>query len=47
MVFNVTCDAGYVGYTRGHCQTQQEHARDNASGPAKAFQSAYKIQEQI
>ena len=44
------CDAGYVGYTRRHlhnrvkilrhCQTLQEHARDNASGPAKAFQSA-------
>ena len=48
------CDAGFVGYTRGHlhnrvkgqtailrhCETLSEHARDNASGPAKAFQSA-------
>ena len=41
------CDAGYVGYTRGHlhnrlrhCQTLQERARDDLSEPAKAFRSA-------
>ena len=26
--------------TLRHCQTLQEHAGDNASGPAKVFQSA-------
>ena len=50
------CDAGYVGYTRGHlnnrvkgheqqivlrhCQTLQERALDDPSGPAETFRSA-------
>ena len=30
-----------------HCQTLQERARDDASGPAKAFRNAQEMQKQI